>query len=95
MLESRILEKTSLDRNVPDNIFDSVARNEVALIVNTTRRRKRAVDSKHIRRVALLYKLPYFTTVEGTLNFARSLAATDSGKNLNYTSLKLYEEISS
>jgi carbamoyl-phosphate synthase large subunit len=89
------LEKTSLDRNVPDNIFDSVARNEVALIVNTTRRRKRAVDSKHIRRVALLYKLPYFTTVEGTLNFARSLAATDSGKNLNYTSLKLYEEISS
>ena len=87
------IEKTSLDRNVPDNIFESLARNEVSLIVNTTRRRKRIVDATHIRRVALLHNLPYFTTVEGTMYFAKSLAATDYGKNLSYNSLKLYNQI--
>ena len=56
------IEKTSLDRNVPDNIFESLARNEVSLIVNTTRRRKRIVDATHIRRVALLHNRPYLTT---------------------------------
>ena len=87
------IEKTSLDRNVPDNIFESLARNEVSLIVNTTRRRKRIVDATHIRRVALLHNLPYFTTVEGTMYFAKSLVATDYGKNLSYNSLKLYNQI--
>ncbi len=83
------LEKTSLDRNIPDNIFEHLNRKEVALIVNTTRPRKRYVDATHIRRVALLHNLPYFTTVEGTLNLARALASTDFGKKLSYKSLKL------
>ncbi|MBL4823799.1 MAG: carbamoyl-phosphate synthase large subunit [SAR324 cluster bacterium] len=86
------LEKTSLDRNVKKNIFDYLDRKEVALIVNTTRPRKRSIDSTHIRRVALLHNLPYFTTVEGTLNLARALVATDSGKNLSYEPLKLPSE---
>ena len=51
------------------------------------------VDATHIRRVALLRNLPYFTTVEGTMYFAKSLAATDYGKNLSYNSLKLYNQI--
>ena len=89
------LEKTSLDRNIPDNIFEYLNRKEVALIVNTTRPRKRSVDATHIRRVALLHNLPYFTTVEGTLNLARALASTDFGKKLSYKSLKLSNEITS
>ena len=89
------LEKTSLDRNIPGNIFEHLNRKEVALIVNTTRPRKRSVDATHIRRVALLHNLPYFTTVEGTLNLARALASTDFGKKLSYKSLKLSNEITS
>ena len=83
------LEKTSLDRNIPGNIFEHLNRKEVALIVNTTRPRKRSVEATHIRRVALLHNLPYFTTVEGTLNLARALASTDFGKKLSYKPLKL------
>jgi len=89
------LEKTSLDRNIPGNIFEYLSRKEVALIVNTTRPRKRSVDATHIRRVALLYKLPYFTTVEGTMYLARALDSTDSGKKLNYKSLKVSNEVTS
>ena len=89
------LEKTSLDRKEAGNIFEYLERNEVALIVNTTRSRKRSIDSTHIRRVALLHNLPYFTTVEGTLNLARALVATDSGKNLSYQPLPLLQKISS
>jgi carbamoyl-phosphate synthase large subunit len=78
-----------LNRKEEGNIFDYLDRKEVALIVNTTRPRKRSIDSTHIRRVALLHNLPYFTTVEGTLNLARALVATDSGKKLNFQPLKL------
>jgi hypothetical protein len=39
--------------------------------------------------------LPYFTTVEGTLNIARALVVTDSGKNLNYQPLALPQIIAS
>jgi carbamoyl-phosphate synthase large subunit len=89
------IEKTSLDRNAVGNIFEYLDRDEVALIVNTTRSRKRLIDAAHIRRVALLHNLPYFTTVEGTLNLARALVATDSGKNLNYQPLTLPQKIAS
>ena len=89
------IEKTSLDRNAVGNIFEYLDRDEVALIVNTTRSRKRLIDATHIRRVALLHNLPYFTTVEGTLNLARALVATDSGKNLNYQPLPLPQKIAS
>ncbi len=89
------IEKTSLDRESPDNIFDYIDRKEVALIVNTTRPRKRSVDANHIRRVALMRNLPYFTTVEGTLNIACAIVATDSGKKLNYKSLLIPSKNSS
>jgi len=89
------LEKTSLDRNLPGNIFEHLNRKEVSLIVNTTRPRKRSVEATHIRRVALLHNLPYFTTVEGTLNLARALASTNFGKKLSYNSLKLPNKITS
>ena len=89
------IAKTSLDRENPDNIFDYIDRKEVALIVNTTRPRKRSVDAKHIRRVALMRNLPYFTTVEGTLNIASAIVATDSGKKLNYKSLLISRKNSS
>ncbi|MBC8257940.1 MAG: carbamoyl-phosphate synthase large subunit [SAR324 cluster bacterium] len=83
------LVKTSLDRKVPENIFACIDRKEVALIVNTTRPRKRSVDATHIRRVALLHKLPYFTTVEGTLNLARAMSSTNFGSKHSYQPLNL------
>jgi carbamoyl-phosphate synthase large subunit len=89
------IKKTSLDRKTAGNIFEYLERDEVALIVNTTRSRKRSIDASHIRRVALLHNLPYFTTVEGTLNLARALVATDSGKNLSYQPLPLPQKIAS
>ena len=83
------LEKTSLDRTHASNIFDYLERKEVVLIVNTTRPRKRSIDSTHIRRVALLNNLPYYTTIEGAFNVARALVETDSGKKFTFQPLKL------
>ena len=89
------LKRTSLEREESGNIFEYIERKEVALIINTTHSRKRSIDSTHIRRVALLQNLPYFTTVEGTINLARALVVTDCGKNLRYEPLPLPHKNSS
>ena len=69
------------------NVYEYMYRNELALVINTTHPRKRFVDPTHLRRMILLYNVPYFTTVEGASYFVRSMK-TRYQQNLTYRALQ-------
>ncbi|MEC8359995.1 MAG: ATP-grasp domain-containing protein, partial [SAR324 cluster bacterium] len=81
------IQITSMDASEEGNIIEYILRKEVALLINTTRRRKRAVGARHIRRLVLAYNLPYFTTSEAAVQFTKSLHQLGSLENLNYQPL--------
>jgi carbamoyl-phosphate synthase large subunit len=81
------IQITSMDASEEGNIIEYILRKEVALLINTTRRRKRAVGARHIRRLVLAYNLPYFTTSEAAVQFTKSLHQLRSLENLNYQPL--------
>ena len=90
MLQSngiRQMKITSMETSEDDNIMEYILRKEVAILINTTRRRKRAVGSRHIRRLVLAYNLPYFTTAEAAIQFTHSLHQLRSLDNLTYRPL--------
>lgn len=81
-------QPTSMKTDDALSIYGYLRRQELALVINTSRPRKRFVDHTHLRRMTLLYNLPYFTTVEGAENFVRSLALHQRGQNLVYRTLQ-------
>ena len=54
------------------HIVDLMKNGEVHLVFNTTEGAKALADSKDIRRTALLYHIPYYTTLAGALAATRS-----------------------
>jgi len=60
----------------------------LAVVINTTKSRKRFVDHTHLRRMTLLYNLPYFTTVEGAENFIRSMVIQNQEDGLSCRALQ-------
>jgi carbamoyl-phosphate synthase large subunit len=85
----RQLRIISMDGSEEGNIIEYILRKEVALLINTTRRVKRTVGTRHIRRLVLAYNLPYFTTSEAAIQFAKSLYQLRSLENLSYKPLSL------
>ena len=77
----------SMDMEREQSVYEYMYRNELALVINTTHPRKRFVDHTHIRRMTLLYNLPYFTTVQGALHFVRSMK-TQYQQQLTYRALQ-------
>ena len=65
------------------HIVDLMKNGEVHLVFNTTEGAKALADSKDIRRTALLYHIPYYTTLAG------ALAATEAIKALAAGTLKV------
>jgi carbamoyl-phosphate synthase large subunit len=61
------------------NIVDAMKNGEVALVFNTTEGAKALADSAEIRRTALLYHIPYYTTVSGALAVTKAIAAMRAG----------------
>ncbi len=47
------------------HVVDVIVNGEAALLINTTQGAKAMADSYHIRRAALEYNVPYFTTMAG------------------------------
>ena len=45
------------------HIVDKIMQNKIHLIINTTQNRQSLEDSHSIRRAAIRYKVPYFTTI--------------------------------
>jgi carbamoyl-phosphate synthase large subunit len=62
---------------------------EVHLVFNTTEGAKALVDSKDIRRTALLYHIPYYTTLAGALAATKAIKALAAG-TLNVAPLQSY-----
>ena len=47
------------------HIVDSLTRNEIDLVINTTKTQSSIRDSYSIRRTSLMYNIPYYTTIAG------------------------------
>jgi carbamoyl-phosphate synthase large subunit len=75
----------------PDSLQGFLHRGEVALLINTTRSRKRKMGATHIRRLVLHYNLPYCTTVEGAQHYVQSFTKFGTLDRFRYVSLPMPE----
>ncbi|MBW2322446.1 MAG: carbamoyl-phosphate synthase large subunit, partial [Deltaproteobacteria bacterium] len=57
------------------HVLDMIKNNRIALVINTSLGRRTVIDSESIRRAALLYKIPYVTTMAGARATASACAA--------------------
>ena len=71
------------------HIVDAITNGEVDIVFNTTEGAKALADSFSIRRSALLYHIPYYTTVAGALAVTEAIKALRGG-NLTVASLQSY-----
>jgi len=61
------------------NIVDRLKNDEIALVLNTTEGSQAVSDSRDIRRVALMDKIPYFTTAAASIAAVAAMKARDEG----------------
>ncbi|HKJ63537.1 MAG TPA: carbamoyl phosphate synthase large subunit, partial [Hyphomicrobiales bacterium] len=61
------------------HIVDAMKNGDVALVFNTTEGAKALADSSEIRRTALLYHVPYYTTISGALAVTKAISAMRAG----------------
>ncbi len=61
------------------NIVDRLKNNEIALVMNTTEGTQAVSDSRDIRRVALMDKIPYFTTAAAAIAVVSAMKARGEG----------------
>ena len=57
------------------HVVDAIKNGEVAIVFNTTEGAKALADSKSLRRAALLYHIPYYTTLQGAIAVTRAMHA--------------------
>ncbi|WP_416795406.1 carbamoyl-phosphate synthase large subunit [Ciceribacter azotifigens] len=62
------------------HIEDAIRNRQVQLVINTTDGNKAISDSKSLRRAALMQKVPYYTTMAGTLAAAEAIRALKNGQ---------------
>jgi carbamoyl-phosphate synthase large subunit len=61
------------------NIVDSLKNGEITLVMNTTEGTQSISDSRDIRRVALMDKIPYFTTAAAAIAAVSAMKARSEG----------------
>ncbi|WP_430465096.1 carbamoyl-phosphate synthase large subunit [Tabrizicola sp.] len=61
------------------NIVDRLKNNDIALVMNTTEGTQAISDSRDIRRVALMDKIPYFTTAAASIAVIAAMRARSEG----------------
>jgi carbamoyl-phosphate synthase large subunit len=61
------------------NIVDRLKNNDIALVMNTTEGTQAISDSRDIRRVALMDKIPYFTTAAASIAAGTAMKARGEG----------------
>ena len=60
------------------HVVDMLKNGEIDMIVNTTHGRQAIADSYAIRRTALQYRVPYFTTIAGARALVEAIRAPDA-----------------
>ena len=78
------IEQISMNFEEENNVYLYMIENKLSFVINTTKPRQRKIDPTHLRRMTLLYNLPYFTTVEGASHFVQSMTKTKKGTSLSY-----------
>ncbi len=73
------------------HIVDKIKSGEIAMVINTSFGIKAVKDSYSIRRSALVYGVPYFTTVSGAKAAAHGIGALIT-EGLGVTSIQEYHE---
>ncbi|MBF0318579.1 MAG: carbamoyl-phosphate synthase large subunit [Nitrospirae bacterium] len=76
-LDSEVVLKVSEGR---PNILDSIKNKEISFIINTVSDAEAKRDSQSIRTNALLYKVPYSTTISGARAVIRAIEMLQSGR---------------
>jgi len=71
------------------HIVDAMKNGDVDIVFNTTEGTKALEDSKSIRQTALLYHIPYYTTISGIGAVARAICALNED-NLTVTPIQDY-----
>jgi carbamoyl-phosphate synthase large subunit len=71
------------------HVVDAIKNGEIQLVFNTTDGPQALVDSRSLRRTALLHKVPYYTTLAGAIAAAEGIKAYCSG-DLEVRSLQSY-----
>ena len=71
------------------HIVDAIKNGEIKLVVNTTEGAHAAADSFALRRAALEYKVPYFTTLSASRAMVQAIRALRAG-SLDVASLQSY-----
>jgi carbamoyl-phosphate synthase large subunit len=71
------------------HIVDAIKNGEVQLVFNTTEGAQALVDSRSLRRAALLHRVPYYTTIAGAIAVSLGIEAYRSG-NLEVRPLQSY-----
>ena len=71
------------------HIVDAMKNGDVDIVFNTTEGTKALEDSKSIRQTALLYHIPYYTTIAGIGAVARAICALNED-NLTVTPIQDY-----
>jgi carbamoyl-phosphate synthase large subunit len=61
------------------NIVDTMKNGDIALVFNTTEGNQAVSDSRDIRRVALMDKIPYFTTAAAAIAAVQAMQARGEG----------------
>ncbi|MGH7311007.1 MAG: carbamoyl-phosphate synthase large subunit, partial [Candidatus Rokuibacteriota bacterium] len=64
----------------PPHVVDAIEAGAVALVINTTEGDRSIADSYTIRRSALLFQVPYFTTVAGARAAVSAIGALRRGE---------------
>jgi carbamoyl-phosphate synthase large subunit len=73
------------------HIVDAIMNREIQLVVNTPAGRRSEYDDSYIRKTAIKYQVPYFTTLPAALASARGIAAYRQGGG-GVTSLQEYHD---
>ncbi|GAB4171067.1 MAG: carbamoyl-phosphate synthase large subunit [Thalassobaculales bacterium] len=76
-IEARRVKKVLEGR---PHIVDNMISGHVDLVINTTEGNKAIADSFSLRRTALTYNIPYYTTIEGAQAAVRAIQALRAGK---------------
>ena len=61
------------------HIVDAIKNGEVQLVFNTTEGKQALMDSRSLRRTALLHKVPYYTTLAGAIAAAEGIKSYLAG----------------
>jgi carbamoyl-phosphate synthase large subunit len=58
----------------PD-VIDYIKNGEIHLMINTSRGRRASMDGYQIRRAAIMYNIPYTTTIAGAVAMGDAIAS--------------------